>query len=137
MKTSVCMFGALLAIALVPTTAAHADPSTPPPNVQFEEGLGLIGLNPVTLHLPTPTLKAEDDLGYAICGHLASGTDPNEIVNVIMTDGHLSQNDTRTVVTLAEVNLCPGVMPRPMPWYDPCHGGPAWTDQQGAYHCRS
>jgi hypothetical protein len=137
MKTSVCRFGALLAIALVPTPAAHADPSTLPPNVQFEEDLNMIGLNPTTLHLPTPTLKAEDDLGNAICRHLGNGTDPNESVNVIMTDGHLSQNDTRAVVTFAVTDLCPNVLPRPLPWADPCRGGPAWVDEQGIYHCRS
>lgn len=135
MKIVAALAVAIAAVVLTPAAHAdpcHADPSAScSPNVQFEDDLlNIMGLNPVTLHLPTPTLKAEDDLGNAICEHLGSGTDANEIVNVIMTDGHLSQNDARGVVGFAVIDLCPNVSPCPLPWFlvnAPERNEPKWA----------
>ena len=96
-------------------------------------------MSPVTLRLPNPA--AEIALGQRICLDLGLGSgggSPNDMVtNMGRSLPNLSQDQIQMLISAAVTNYCLDILPRPLPWADPCHGGPAWVDQQGVYRCRS
>jgi Protein of unknown function (DUF732) len=124
---------AALATLLLPAAAARADDGDD--NYLWE--LNSFGLTPATLRLPD--VAREIALGHAICTDLATTSqDPNDTVTALLRNRpNLSRSDMESLVTAAVTNYCGDVGSRPLPWADPCLGGPAHVDQQGAYRCGS
>jgi hypothetical protein len=50
---------------------------------------------------------------------------------------NLSQDQIQMLISAAAINYRPDILTRPLPWADPCHGGPAWVDQRDIYRCLS
>lgn len=121
--------------ALILPPVAKADQN----DLGYLEELNMLGLTPATLSLPNPA--AEIGLGQRICldlGPAGGGATPNDLViNMNRSLPNLDRNHVQLLISEAVVHYCPNVLPRPLPWADPCKGGPASVDQQGEYQCRS
>ncbi|WP_419538268.1 DUF732 domain-containing protein [Mycobacterium colombiense] len=128
------MTAAVLA-ALILAPVARADQN----DVAYLQELNALGLTPATLNLTSPA--AEIGLAQRICldlGPAGGGASPNELVtNMNRSFPNLDRNHLQLLVSEAVDHYCPNVLPRPLPWADPCYGGPASVDQQGEYQCRS
>jgi hypothetical protein len=124
---------ATLATVLLSTPAAHADDTD---DIYLSE-LNDFGLTPAALHVPNAAREVA--LGHTICIDLATSSEsPNDMVIAMSRDlSNLSQNQLQMLVSAAVTNYCEDVLPRPLPWADPCYGGPAHNDAQGVYRCGS
>ena len=123
---------AALALSLSCAASASADQS----DDDYLSQIDAIGLTPARLHVPGPDRQIA--LGHAICYDLAGGQSPNDMVTAMSRDlPSVSQEDIQFLISAALSSYCGDVLPRPLPWADPCHGGPARVDGQGIYRCLS